>query len=108
MRALYDIKDGGLAAACQRLLEAFSDYWPPICPVEDCDNENDWGMIAAGWVITVNASPRLDEPTLAGAIAALYKPCEEHVPQYGGDGEEVLSIAGQDWKWEDERWVRVK
>jgi hypothetical protein len=108
MTVLYDIKDAGLEAACQKLLEAFSDYWSPICPVEECDNENDWGMTAGGWVITVNASKDLDERTLACAVAALYKPCEEHMPQCGADGDEVLSVAGQDWKWEHERWVNVK
>jgi hypothetical protein len=108
MAVSYDLENGGLAAACQRLLQGFSEQWMAVCPFDECDAENGYGLTAAGWVITVDASGRLDERTLASVIAALYEPCQDHVPRYAADGERVLSVAGHYWKWEHESWVKVK
>jgi hypothetical protein len=102
----YDVTHRGLATACRTLLEAFSSYWSPICPVDDCPNVPSWS--SPGWVVSLDASEDLDEQILADAVATLCEPCDEHMELYGPDGDDVVSLGGRDWTWEDGGWVRTE
>jgi hypothetical protein len=102
--SFYDVTREGLATACSTLLDAFSSYWSPICPVRDCPNVPEWS--SPGWVVSLDASEPLDEQILADAVATLCQPCDEHMDLYGPDGDDVVSLGGRDWTWKDEGWIR--
>lgn len=106
MAAFYNVENGGLAEACHTFLEAFSSYWRPICPLAGCPNAPDW--YSNEWTIALKASERLDERTVASAVAVLCEPCREHMSRYAPDGEVVLSLGDRDWKWDHGGWAGVQ